>query len=70
MRVFDQPAVLEWFPTEMRTVRRYQPIEFKRQRMDFESVAAAVSYATSRFGPPRRLKPQATSRLAGPISKP
>jgi hypothetical protein len=46
-RLADQPAVLEWFPTEMRTVRQYQPTEIKRQRMHFESVAAAVGYATS-----------------------
>jgi hypothetical protein len=48
MRLQDQPAVLEWFPTEMKTVRRYQPID-TRQRMNFESVAAAVDYATSRL---------------------
>jgi hypothetical protein len=47
MRFEDQSAVLEWFPAEMRTVRRYQPIEIKRQRMNFESVAAAVQYATT-----------------------
>lgn len=49
MRLQDQPAVLEWFPTEVKTVRRYQPIEITRQRMNFESVAAAVKYATSRL---------------------
>jgi hypothetical protein len=31
----------------MKTVRLYQPIEIKRQGMNFESVAAAASYATS-----------------------
>jgi hypothetical protein len=45
-RLEDQSAVLEWFPAEMRTVRQYQPIEIKRQRMNFESVRAAVEYAT------------------------
>jgi hypothetical protein len=47
MRFEDQSAVLEWFPTEMQTVRRYQPNEIKRQRMNFESVAAAIGYATT-----------------------
>jgi hypothetical protein len=46
-RLADQPAVLEWFPTEMRTVRRYQPAEIKPQRMNFETVAAAIAYVTS-----------------------
>ena len=49
IRFEDQSAVLEWFPTEMRTVRHYQPIEIKRQRMNFESVAAAISYATTKL---------------------
>lgn len=47
MRFEDQSAVLEWFPTEMQTVRRYKPNEIKRQRMNFESVAAAIGYATT-----------------------
>jgi hypothetical protein len=47
MRFEDQSAVLEWFPMEMRTIRRYQPIEIKRQRMNFESIKAAVQYATT-----------------------
>lgn len=46
-RLVDQPAILEWLPTEMRSVRRYQPTEIKRQRMHFETVAAGVEYATS-----------------------
>jgi hypothetical protein len=47
MRLKDQPAVLEWFPTEIKTVRRYQPLRITPQRMNFETVAAAVAYATS-----------------------
>jgi hypothetical protein len=47
LQEIDQPAILEWLPTEMRTVSRYQPTEIKRQRMHFETVAAAVGYATS-----------------------
>ncbi len=47
MYLRDQPAVLEWFPTEVRPVRRYQPLEIKRQRMHFETVRAAVAHATS-----------------------
>jgi hypothetical protein len=46
-RLADQPAVLEWFPIGMRTVGHHQPIEITRQRMNFETVAAAVAYATS-----------------------
>jgi hypothetical protein len=46
-RLVDQPAILEWFPAEIRTVRQYQPGEIKRQRMNFETVGAAVGYATS-----------------------
>jgi hypothetical protein len=46
-RLADQPAVLEWFPSEMKTVGRYQPIQIMRQRRNFETVAAAVAYATS-----------------------
>ena len=44
MRLIEQPAVLEWFPTEMKTVRRYQPIQITRRRRTFETVAAAVSF--------------------------
>jgi hypothetical protein len=47
MRLEDQSAVLEWFPVEMQTVRRYEPREIKRQRMNFESVAATIEYATN-----------------------
>jgi hypothetical protein len=46
-RLADQPAVLEWFPSEMKTVGRHQPIQITRQRRNFETVAAAVAYATS-----------------------
>ena len=44
MRLIEQPAVLEWFPTEMKTVRRYQPIQITRRRRTFETVASAVSF--------------------------
>jgi hypothetical protein len=46
-RLADQPAVLEWFPSDMKTVGRHQPIQITRQRRNFETVAAAVAYATS-----------------------
>jgi uncharacterized protein YraI len=46
-RLADQPAILEWFPAEIRTVGRHQPIQITRQRRNFETVAAAVAYATS-----------------------
>jgi hypothetical protein len=46
-RLADQPAVLEWFPSELKTVGRHQPIQITRQRRRFETVAAAVAYATS-----------------------
>jgi hypothetical protein len=46
-RLADQPAVLEWFPSEMKTVGRHQPIQITRQRRSFETVAAAVAHATS-----------------------
>ena len=47
MRFTDQSAVLEWLPVEMKPVRQYEPKEITRQRMNFESVAAAVDYATT-----------------------
>ena len=45
MRLEDQSAVLEWLPVEMRTVRRYEPRT--RMQRNFETVAAAVRYATT-----------------------
>ena len=47
MRLEDQSAVLEWLPVEMRTVRRYEPREPTRMQRNFETVAAAVRYATT-----------------------
>jgi hypothetical protein len=47
MRFEDQSAILEWFPVGMEPVRKYEPREIKRQRMNFESVRAAVQYATT-----------------------
>jgi len=66
MRLQDQPAVLEWFPTEMKTVRRYQPVEMTRQRMSFETVAAAVSFATSSL--PEAFRLNATIETRGGIT--
>lgn len=57
-RLADQPAVLERFPTEIKTVRRYQPLQITSQRMNFETVAAAVAYATSTL--PEGFRPNAT----------
>jgi hypothetical protein len=47
MKLKDQPAVMEWFPTVMRAARRHQPFEIARQRKNFDTVAAAVAHATS-----------------------
>jgi len=65
-RLVDQPAILEWFPTEMRTVKRYQPAEIKRQRMHFETGAAAVIYATSTL--PEGFRPNATIETENDIT--
>jgi len=48
MRLSDQPAVLEWFPTEMKSpTRPHAPIEPKRRRMNFDTVAAASQFAVT-----------------------
>ena len=47
MRFEDQPAVLEWLPVDMKPARYDQPMEMARHRMNFESVTAAVKYATT-----------------------
>jgi hypothetical protein len=47
MRFADQSTVLEWLPVEMKPVRQYEPKEITRQKMNFESVVAAVIYATT-----------------------
>ena len=65
-RLVDQPAILEWFPTEMRTVRQYQPAEIKRQLMNFETVAAAVGYAASTL--PEGFRHNATIQTEGNIT--
>jgi hypothetical protein len=46
-RLADHPAVLEWVSTEMRAAGHHQPLLPTRGRMNFETVAAAVAYATS-----------------------
>jgi hypothetical protein len=46
-RLADQPAILEWLPLEMKAVGHHQPIQITRQRRNFETVEAAVAYATS-----------------------
>jgi len=66
MRLQNQPAVLEWFPAEMKTVRRYQPIEITRQRRSFETVTAAVSFATSSL--PVAFRLNATIETGGGIT--
>ena len=43
----DQVAVLEWLPVEMHTARRYNRREITRMQRNFETVAAAVRYATT-----------------------
>jgi hypothetical protein len=47
MRLEDQFAVLEWLPVETHTVRRYKPRGNTRMQRNFETVAAAVRYATT-----------------------
>ena len=47
MRLEDQSAVLEWLPVEINTIRRYQRRELTRMQRSFETVAAAVRYATT-----------------------
>jgi hypothetical protein len=47
MRLEDQSAVLEWLPVEMHPIRRYEPRELTRRQRTFETVAAAVRYATT-----------------------
>ena len=47
MRLEDQSAVLEWLPLEMQTVRRYEPRELRRMQRIFETVTAAIRYATT-----------------------
>ena len=47
MRLEDQSAVLEWLPVEINTIRRYQRRELTRMQRNFETVAAAVRYATT-----------------------
>jgi hypothetical protein len=47
MRLEDQSAVLEWLPVEMRAVRRYGPRELTRMQRNFETVGAAIRYATT-----------------------
>ena len=65
-RLVDQPAILEWFPTEMRTVRQHQPNEINQQRMHFETVAAAVGYASSTL--PEGFRHTATIETEGNIT--
>jgi hypothetical protein len=47
MRLEDQSAVLEWLPLEIQTVRKYQPRELRRLQRNFETVTAAIRYATT-----------------------
>jgi hypothetical protein len=45
MRLLDQPAVLVW--PELKSIGRHLPIEVIQQHKRFETVAAAVDFATS-----------------------
>ena len=47
MRLEDQFAVLEWLPLEIQTVRKYQPRELRRLQRNFQTVTAAIRYATT-----------------------
>ena len=47
MRLEDQSAVLEWLPLEIQTVRKYQPHELRRLQRNFQTVTAAIRYATT-----------------------
>jgi len=45
MRLIDQPAVLEWFPLQVRTVRFGEKIVHQPERKRFETVAAAARFS-------------------------
>ncbi len=62
MRLLDQPAVLEWFPTGMKAIRRNQPLAITRQRRRFETGEAAVRFATSTL--PEAFRHNATLMIA------
>ena len=66
MRFADQSAVLEWLPVEMKPVRQYEPKEITRQRMNFESVAAAGEYATTKL--PEGFRSNATVKTDGDVT--
>jgi hypothetical protein len=66
MRLLDQPAILEWFPLEIKTVRRYQPLEITRRRMRFETGTAAVEYATTTL--PEAFRPNASIQIEGGVT--
>jgi hypothetical protein len=46
-RLADQPAVLEWVSMELRAAGHHQPLLPTPGRMSFETVTAAVAYATT-----------------------
>jgi hypothetical protein len=66
MRYEDQSAVLEWLPVDMKPARYHQPMEMARHRMSFESVTAAVKYATRTL--PEGFRSNATIRIGNNVT--
>jgi hypothetical protein len=66
MRFEDQSAVLEWLPVDMKPARYDQPMEMARHRMNFESVTAAVKYATTTL--PEGFRSNATIRIGNNVT--
>jgi hypothetical protein len=66
MRFEDQTAVLEWLPVDMKPARYDQPMEMARHRMNFESVTAAVKYATTTL--PEGFRSNATIRIGNNVT--